>query len=248
MATLAAGCALLPDLAQGPRSCFEVYPKNRCMAMMDVVAGEVARNRGDVTAIAIVPDPPPDGASLGGAWPIKVRLGFTDGTTHDARLCGGLAVAAACMDDPRLSASSMVGGGYTDVPCAGEPPDGCATPHPSIEPGAAATAEALVIEGRTIAIDHVGPYAVVLGEASLPNGILTESMFEFDEAWPADVALAEALAFLEIRSLEPDGRPFDNYYTHGWRQGVERIEAVLRFDVLWFEPEADLGIRNVVVR
>jgi len=245
---LATGCSLLPDLAQGPRSCFDVYPRNRCLAMIDVAAGEVSMNRGDVTAIAIIPDPPPDGATLGGAWPILVRVGFADGTTHDARLCGGLAVAPPCSDDPQLRASSIVGGGYTDVPCAGEAPDGCATPHPTIEPGAAASSEALTVDERTIAIDHVGPYAVVLGEASLPNGILTESSFEFDEAWPADVALADALAVIEVRSLEPDGKPFDNYYTHGWRPGVERVEAVLRFDVLWFEPGADLSIRNVAVR
>ena len=64
----------------------------------------------------------------------------------------------------------------------------------------------------------------------------------------ARVALADALAALEVRSLEPDGKPFHNYYEHGWRPGVERVEAVLMFDVLWFEPGADLGLRLVVIR
>ena len=53
---------------------------------------------------------------------------------------------------------------------------------------------------------------------------------------------------IEVRSLEPDGKPFDNYYLHGWRGGVESVEAFLIFDVLWFRPGADLAIRDVVVR
>lgn len=53
---------------------------------------------------------------------------------------------------------------------------------------------------------------------------------------------------MEIRSLEPDGRPFDNYSMHGWREGVERIEAVLVFEVRRFDPGAVLVIRDIVVR
>ena len=62
------------------------------------------------------------------------------------------------------------------------------------------------------------------------------------------ITFADGGPYLEIRSLEPDGRPFDNYYTHGWREGVERIEAVLVFEVRRFEPRAVLTIRDVVVR
>jgi len=52
---------------------------------------------------------------------------------------------------------------------------------------------------------------------------------------------------LEVRSLEPDGKPFENMYVHGWRDGVERVRAIVRFDVLWFRPGATLELRNVSV-
>ena len=56
------------------------------------------------------------------------------------------------------------------------------------------------------------------------------------------------MAQINLRSLEPDGKPFQNYYDHGWRPGVERVEAVLVFDVLWFEKGAVLAIHDIEVR
>jgi hypothetical protein len=82
----------------------------------------------------------------------------------------------------------------------------------------------------------------------LPNGVLTEASFAFADRWPADVALTDGQAFIELRSLEPNGKPFENYYTHGWHPGIERVEAVLKFNVLWAAPGAKLSIRDVVVR
>jgi hypothetical protein len=240
--------AIQEGAAEGPRPCVEVYSQPRCLAMVDQAAAEISKTRADVTAATIIPDPPPEGVSLGGAHPILLRISLTDGSTHDARMCGGLPMGAACTDDPRLDARSVTSGGYRDVPCTGEAPDGCPTPFPSFEPDALEAATPLTLQERVIAIEHDGRHEVSLGTASLPNGILTEASFSFAEGWPDDVALADALGRLEIRSLEPDGKPFDNYYTHGWRQGIERVEAFLIFDVLWFRPGADLSVRDVVVR
>ena len=106
----------------------------------------------------------------------------------------------------------------------------------------------LTIDERTIPIDRIGLLDIPLGEATLPNGILTEASFEFVETWPADVALAGGSGVLGIRSLETDGKPFDNYYLHGWRPGLERVAVTLQLEVLYFEPGADLVIRDVVVR
>ena len=94
----------------------------------------------------------------------------------------------------------------------------------------------------------MGAYEVPLGEVSLPNGIATVASFEFAEPWPLDVSLGQGVAQFDLRSLEPDGKPFQNYFDHGWRPGVERGEAVLTFDVLWFKKGAVLDIRDVVVR
>jgi len=244
------GCAFLPDLPQAPTACVEVYSRNQCLAMTDVAAAEASKNRGDVVGIVVVPDPPPEGATLGGAWPIHVRVAFMDGTVHDARLCGGISIDPACSADPQLSPRSIMGG-YTDVPCGAEPADApadCPTPFPSPDAEVVAEATPLRVDEVSIPIDHVGQYEVPVGQGSLPNGILEDTSFTFADAWPDDVALRDESAFLEVRSLEADGKPFDNYYLHGWRPGVERFEAVLLFDVSWFQPGADLTIENVVVR
>jgi hypothetical protein len=235
------GCASLPEIPQSPNACVEVYSQDRCLAMIDAAAAEVSRNRGDVTGIAIVHDPPPEGAILGGAWSIRVRVGFTDGTTHDARMCGGIPSGPACSDEPRLESRSPVDGGYRDVPAG-------SSPLPTVAPSAVESASSIVIETVTIPIERQGEHEIVLGEGSLPNGVWTIGSFDFAEPWPDNVALRDGVARLELRSLEPDGKPFENYYMHGWRAGVERVEAALLFDVLWFQPGADLTIRNVVVR
>ena len=99
----------------------------------------------------------------------------------------------------------------------------------------------------TVPIDHVGPYEVVIGAATLPNGILTEATFGFGDDWPDGVSIADASVRLEVRS-KADGRPIVNIYEHGRVDGVEPVDAVLVFDVDDFDPGASLHIRNVVVR
>lgn len=241
LAQLVSGCSLVPDLPQAPTACIEVHSRNQCLAMTDVAAAEVSKNRGDVVGIVVVPDPPPEGAILGGAWPIHIRVAFTDGSTHDARMCGGIPMGPACSDEPRLESRSAVRGGYTDVPAG-------STPLPTVAPSAVKAASPIVMDTLTIPLESRGEYEIVFGEGSLPNGVWTTGFFEFVEPWPDDVALRDGIVWLQLRSLEPDGKPFDNYYMHGWRPGVERFEAVLVFEVLWFQPGADLTIRNVVVR
>ena len=104
------------------------------------------------------------------------------------------------------------------------------------------------IARSSIPIDHVGDYEVSLGKASIPNGVVSAVSFGFADAWPTDISLEDGVAQIELRSLEPDGKPFQNYYDHGWRRGAERVEAFLAFRVLWFKKGAALDIRNVVVR
>ena len=166
-------------------------------------------------------------------------------------MCVGVGSGAACMDVPQLQARSPFqdGGGYHDVPCPEpRPPEGCGTPLPTLQAAAVAAARPLSVRRFDIPIDHVGEYTVSLGEASLPNGVASVASFAFVDDWPADVSLGGGVAQIGLGSLEPDGKPFQNFYEHGWRPGVERVEAVLVFDVLWFEPGAVLGIRDVTVR
>jgi hypothetical protein len=252
---VAYGCSLLPTIpgqvpADAPQPCAAIYGIARCQAMADVAAAEIGKGRGDVVAVTIVPDPPPEGVTLGGAWPIRVRISLDDGSTHDARLCGGVSIAAACPDEPHIDARSAVAGGYLDVPCGVDPDDvsACATPLPSLDPGAVADAQPISVPSLSVPVDRLGEQEVVVADGSLPNGVWRIGSFTFGRTWPSDLALRDAVVVMELRSLEPDGKPFDNYFLHGWRSGVERVRAVLRFDVLWFQPGATLEIEDVVVR
>jgi hypothetical protein len=236
---LVGGCSLLPQSMHPPQACIDVYSADRCLAMTDRAAAEVGANRADVSGIAIIPGPPAQGATSGGGT-VWVRIALNDGSTHDTGMCGGIPRGPACADDPRLESRSPISS-YTDVPAG-------STALPTVTPSAKRSASTLVVESVTIPIEKEGEYEVVLGEGALPNGVWTIGSFGFAEPWPDDLALREGVATLELRSLEPGGKPFDNYYLHGWRPGVERFKAVLLFEVLWFEPGAELAIQNVVVR
>ena len=155
---------------------------------------------------------------------------------------------AGCTDDPRLAVYVSGGEGYRDVPCQAPDAGRCSTPHPAIDPEAAAAAEPIEVDRLDIPIDHDGPHEIRVGEGSLPNGIITESAMRLVDDWPHGLSIADGFVKLEVRSLEPDGLLFDNYYTHGWRDGVERVEAVLVFEVTRFEPGAVLSVEDVVVR
>jgi hypothetical protein len=235
---MAAGCGLLPQVAEATRACRAEYSEDRCYAMADVVADDVGKDRGDVAALVIVADPLTKEA-FGGSR-IQVRAEFNDGSTHQSAMCGGIPWGPACSDEPSLSFSSAIGG-YTDVPAG-------STPLPSLEPAAVESARSIVVESLTTPIDRRGQYEIDVGQGSLPNGVWRTAALDFAERWPDDIALRNGAVTLEVRSLEPDGKPFDNYYLHGWQPGVEDVEAVLRFHVLWFEPGAELTVENVVVR
>jgi hypothetical protein len=253
MAWLVVGCSTFADAAPVPQPCAQVYAAQRCLALTDEASARSGRTREDVRAIDIVPLPTTQDGMLiirsGGGF--NVRLAFTDGTMSETPMCGGIPSGPACMDVPRLDASTSVGdgGGYMDVPCPDpRPAAGCGTPLPTLQAAAVAAARPLSVARFSIPIDHVGAYEVSLGHASLPNGVATVASFAFADDWPLNVSLEEGVAQIELRSLEPDGKPFQNYYDHGWRAGVERVEAVLVFDVLWFEKGALLNIRDVNVR
>jgi hypothetical protein len=254
IAWLVAGCTTVAgEVPADPKPCAEVYSAKQCLAMTDEAAWRSHRTRDDVTAIDIVqfPTRDQDGALItrsGGGF--VARLTYTDGTTTDQPMCVGIPSGPACMDEPRLEARSIVeDGGYHDVPCPdGSPPHTCGTPLPTLQPAAIAGARPLSLARFQIPIDHLGTYEVPVGDVSFPNGIATAASFAFADPWPLDVSLSEGVAQINLRSLEPDGKPFQNYFDHGWRPGVERAEAVLAFDVLWFKKGAVLDIRDVAVR
>lgn len=231
------------------------YSAERCLAIAEVAAERLGLSPARVVSIAIVPDPNStivDGQRTvviyGGATPIYIEVTLIDGSTMPTSLCGGIPDGPACTDDPHLWTQGLVpGDGYRDIPCTGDPPTGCATPLPRIDAKAAAEARPIVVKRLEVPIDHVGAYEVDIGEGSIPNGILTSASYTLGDDWPDHASIADYMVRLEVRSLEPDGQPFQNYYQHGWRAGTERIRAVLVFSVKRFDPGAVLDVRNVVV-
>jgi hypothetical protein len=249
---VATGCEAVAGLTPPatPRPCEQLYNARRCLAMADDATAFSEKTRDDVASIVILPDPTPeigpDGVILQttSGSPIYIRVVMRDGTTRDTHVCVGVSGGPACVDAPSSwdTDADLIGSGYHDVP------EG-ATPVPSIDPAIAGGGVSIDVPTRTIVIDHTGPYEVPLGTGSLPNGLLTEATYRLADPWPVDVTFApDATPRLELRSLEPDGKPFSNAYEHGWRDGLERIEAVMVFEVKRFDPGATVEVRDVAVR
>jgi len=246
-----AGCDALANMVKGPaptpQPCGQVFNAVRCLAMTDKAAFQLHTTREDITAIVVVPEPTPevrDGVTIlqtrSGGPPIDLLVTLADGSIKQTTLfCVGVNTEPACVDDPHLDAHSISrDGGYFDRTAD-------ATPVPSAAPDALEMATELHIDRLDIPIDHSGPHEVVLGEAWLPNGLLTEADFDLVNDWPADLTIIDGGVSLEVRA---GGRPIQNIYEHGWREGTELVEAVLVFDVFRFDPGAKLSIANVVVR
>jgi hypothetical protein len=251
-AWLVAACAAVAEAPPTAQPCGDLHGAQRCLALTDEAAARAGRTRDDVTSLDIVHSPVArDGVLVthsGGGF--TVRLAFRDGTSAETTVCAGVDRGPACRDTQVLEARSSitVDGGYHDVPCPEPPPPaGCGTPLPTLQAASEADAKPLSVPHLVIPIDHRGTYEVSLGEASLPNGVATSASFGFVDDWPLDVSLRGGTAQIDLRSLEPDGKPFQNYYDHGWRPGVERVEALLSFEVLWYRPGAVLRIRDIGV-
>ena len=260
VAVLAVGCRMIPGLggAKGAqataRPCPAIYSADRCAAILSSAAEQLGIADDDVTAVEIGPDPTPraDGIleTRGGARGFAVLV-HAGGKVREIQLCYGLPSGPACSDEPDLSGwtlGSAIGSGYDDIPCPGEPPAGCASPVPSPEPAALGGATALRVGDRVIPVPASGPYEIHLGEAILPNGILTEARATLVDPTPDHVRLSSAGIHLEIRSLVPGRPPFMNRYEHGWWPGTEPVEAIVVFEARHVDPGATIEIRDVLVR
>ena len=114
---------------------------------------------------------------------VRVRFIRDDGRAlEDSQFCGVFGEHdLGCTDPPTLQLSAPTLSGYTDIPCSGDPPDGCASPVPTIDPAVAKDGRPLAIASRDVPLDHVGHYDIPLGTAVLPNGVLTEGSFAVAE-------------------------------------------------------------------
>jgi hypothetical protein len=182
------------------------------------------------------------------AFVVRVRFVLPDGRSlEESQFCGvGGQYTILCSDDPEI-AVSVPTDGYFDVPCAGDGVDTCATRQPEPPPAVAAAAVPVHVDRLVVPIDHVGAYVIPVGEGSLANGILQESTIGLAEE-PPGVLTSDAGIRLRIDSLEADGRPFDNSYVHGRRDGLERFRAWVEFEIEDFNPGAAFTLTDIVVR
>lgn len=190
-----------------------------------------------------------DFTRAGGQFVVRVRITPAVGSASEQSVFCGIwgQYSLLCTDTPEIRISSPTMGGYRDVPCSGDPPVGCATPLPTVEPIASVAAQPLDLGSLRIPIDHVGSYAIPVGEAVLPNGILSEAVFGLVDDMPSDILMKPGAGmFLTITSLE-GGPAFDNYYMRGWHAGTERVQVTLTFDVEWFRPGAMIEATGIQV-
>jgi hypothetical protein len=146
--------------------------------------------------------------------------------------------------------------GDWDIACGGMDaagnPAGCSTPLPSLEPDAVARAVPLEIASRDIPIAAVGPADVLLGQATLANGVLHNATFHLagiepgNEVLPSGFTIADQI-FLDVRPTDPSRPPFGNGYRRGWHPGTEVVNVYLTYDITGFTPGAVIPLRDVVV-
>jgi hypothetical protein len=248
---LVVGCGLFPVMppapGDGPRPCVALHSADRCQAMLTVAAEQLGVLDDDVSSISIDPNATaPPGVPLGGGWPTTVLV-EVGGTVRKASMCGGIPIGPACDESPEWTIESAIGAGYEDVPCAGEAPNGCASPLPTLAPDAIRDARPLKIESRSIDVPAVGPYRIRLGDATLANGILKVAHGTLADPWPDHVHLSSAGIRIEVVSQVAGRPPFENLYQHGWWPGAERVDVFLVFEARHVDPGATIEVRDLLV-
>jgi hypothetical protein len=235
-----------------PQACERYgFSERRCEAVVATGIEFAGLEESAVVAIDFIPDPncgpQREGTVIlctrSGTVIAYLQLTLTDGSVREQGVyCGvGSAYSLACTETPAIAVHEPVGGGYSDFPEN-------ATPLPDVDPQAAAAAEPLEVASLTVAIDHAGPYEVAVGRAKLPNGILTETRLELATPDALAVMTDPGGVWLQVRPADPTRPPFINKYERGWVEGVEIVEVYLVFDVVEFEPDAELVFRDLVVR
>jgi hypothetical protein len=223
----------------------------RCAYIVDWALRE-AGVAADEATVELLGDPDcpgnPAGCVRTTIFVVRVRVTPENGPASDHSVfCGvGGQFSLLCTETPQIALLSPTINGYHDQPCGEDgAPESCASPVPSIAPSAAKMAVPLRVPSLTIPIDHTGRYVVDVGDAVLPNGILSEATATLRDDVRTDVLIPEKI-WLEV--IGDDGVPLWNIYEHGWRSGTERVHVRFVFTVDAFDPGARLEISDVLVR
>jgi hypothetical protein len=183
--------------------------------------------------------------NLGGRQVGLVRLELSSGDFVDEAVrCVGVSVNRACVESVTIQLGGI--GVDRDVPCAGEPPTGCATPPPTPEPAAVAASKPFSLASLDIAIDRKGRYEVELGTASLPDGYLSDRSFSLANPAPEDFWIDDGV-LLQVRPDLSGRPPVGSVYRDPY-DGPEPVTIFLVFTVTDLDAPSVLQVRDVIVR
>ena len=232
------------------------FDARRCAAIV-ARATTIAGSPKGIVAVFVGPPDRTGGISLGGGMSIAtVDFTLTDGTHNRADIrCGnsfgGVSSDRACSADPQIRLFSGVS---HDTPCG---PDPCgegnpgATPPPSPKPAVIAASEPLVLRVFDVPIDHVGHYEVLVGAASLPDGLLSERSGGIGDPRPTGYWIDSGVSIV-VRPGKPctgEACPSIDSIYHASFHGPQPVHVYLVFDVVELTvPGTVLEIRNLVVR
>jgi hypothetical protein len=228
------------------------FATERCLAVVEAARVQASLAWTDIARVVLAKAPADASA---GSFPVAaVVFDLRDGSSIAQTVRCGIAggqYSLVCSDDPQIRLTTPITAGYDDVPCGatpgGQPGSACASPMPTIDPAAAASAQPLAVASLDIPITTTGHLELDVGPATLPNGILSAARFALADPHTRTFAVKDAIT-LVVRSGDPTRPPFLNLYAHGWYPGTEAVEVYLVLDVTRVSPGALLEIRDLVVK
>jgi hypothetical protein len=242
-------CAPFADLGTSPQgglypdACARwSYSPHRCRAIVARAIANAKVAEHDIRTVRLLPFDRQ--SALGRRQVALVRLELANGTNVDQDVrCVGVDMGLACNE----SAEIQVGAGVDrDVPCAGEPPTGCATLPPTPDPDGVAAAKPFRLTSLDVPLDHEGPYEVRLGTAMLPNGYLSERALDMPDRTPQTFWIDGGVR-LDVRPDIAGRPPIGSVYRDPF-DGPEAVTIFLVFDVTQLDALSVLHVRDVVVR
>jgi len=251
-----------------PSNCTDFgLTERRCGAVIRQAAKSAAIDDRVVDRVELLQPPAPscgtkpDGTPLlcnmGGPGPLAtVRFHLRDGGTSDETVgqCIGGETFLFCHDPPRLNVYGLwVAGGDSMVVCASASPtnpEGCSTaPSPGpLDASAVAAARRLDIERLEIPVPVTGPYDILVGTATLANGIATEVGARADQNTTERVIEIPESVQIALTSTDPTRPDFSMGPYRQRVEGVEEVTVRLVFEVGYVDPGSVLVIQDLVVR
>ena len=250
VAALIAGCDLIgvvgrPAGGTYPDACAQWdYSARRCEAIVDRALKQAVVDPDSVQSIFLLPFEQDVSLGVGGGAVALIRFELADGghVDQDVR-CVGVERSPVCNEDARISIAAGID---HDVPCAGEPPAGCATLRPPPDSAAMAAATPFNLTSLDVPLDREGPYEIRLGSATLPDGYLSERSLRLVDDQP-DSFWIDGGALLDVRS-DIAGRPFVGSIYRDRFDGPEPVTIFLVFEVTDLDSRSVLQVRDIVVR